>query len=357
MQAFLSDFGIARQAGADHTRTSGTIGTPSYMAPELHTGATASVATDIYSLGCLLFATLTGRPPFQGPDIEVALQHLHAPVPRYDGGGPAHELVNDILRRAMAKSPDDRYASAGELRAELLRAQRLSTDEPAPALRPAGERRRARRSPLVRVWGAAALLLAVVALVLGMREATDGGPDADRDPDSRSEPDVRQVVCWNDARVARRGDCTQPEGLAGLRWVFPSLDRDFVRCSRRLDVTPDPALRSWWCLVKGGNPGEGISYGEWTEPGAAREFYSRQYGTTPHNFLVEGRPVGFRWIRSEPTRRGFYKISMTYLNLPFSVSLYSRSEDGLERLCAALTVRSLRTFSAVPTDCTGRLGR
>jgi hypothetical protein len=70
-----------------------------------------------------------------------------------------------------------------------------------------------------------------------------------------------------------------------------------------------------------------------------------------------GRPVGHRWIRSEPTGTGFFKITVTYLNLPFSASLYSRSEEGLGRLCGALTVRSLRSFEAAPTNCTGSLSR
>jgi hypothetical protein len=349
------------------------VGTLSYGAPERHRGEDATPATDIYSSGCLLLAALTGRPPYQGPDVEVALQHLHAPVPAYDGGGPAHRLINDVLRRAMAKRPADRYASAAEMRADLLRAQRLSTGEPAvtpPVDAPtvlAGKNPQARRRPTTRwVLLAVALLVIALATFAGVRamnagDAGDvqGAADAGEDPagETTGEAAGRQVTCWNGAHVPRRGDCTAPEGLAGLRWAFPSLDRDFEGCNRRLDVTPDPALQSWWCLVKGGGAGEGISYGEWTEPGAARRFYSHQYATAAHNFLVEGRPVGHRWIRSEPTRSGFFKISVAYLNLPFSASLYSRSEEGLERLCRALLVRSLRTFDAVPTNCTGRLDR
>ena len=60
MAAYLGDFGIARQLGGEATDTSrtGTAGTPSYMAPELHTGGAAGVASDLYSLGCLLWAAL-----------------------------------------------------------------------------------------------------------------------------------------------------------------------------------------------------------------------------------------------------------------------------------------------------------
>jgi serine/threonine-protein kinase len=363
--AYLGDFGIATSQDQDRTRTEGIVGTLAYGAPELHRGEEASFATDLYSLGCLLLAALTGRPPYQGPDVEVALQHLHAPVPRYDGGGPAHQLINDVLQRAMAKRPEDRYASAGEMRTDLLRAQQLSVGEPAAAT-PAGTvavlagRRPptpARRRP-ARVWAwAAAVVLLAVAAFAGVRAVNGDGEEGAGGADRDGRTAGRLVTCWNGARVARRGDCTPPKGLAGLRWVFPSLDRDFESCSRRLDVTPDPSLQSWWCLVKGGGPGEGISYSEWTEPGAARRMYGEQYGTPALNFLVEGRPVGHRWIRSEPTGSGFFKVSVTYLNLPFSSSLYSRSEEGLDRLCGALLVRSLRSFEAVPTDCTGSLRR
>jgi hypothetical protein len=363
--AYLCDFGIATSQDQDRTRTEGVVGTLAYGAPERHRGEDASLATDIYSLGCLLLAALTGRPPYQGPDVEVALQHLHAPAPPYDGGGPAHQLINDVLQRAMAKRPEDRYASAGEMRSDLLRAQRLSAGEPAVAGRAdgptelAGARPSApprRRSTRLWAWAGMIVLLAVGTLA-GVRAVSDDGDDRDDRAGGAGGTAGRQVTCWNGARVGGRGDCTTPEGLAGLRWVFPSLDRDFERCSRRLDVTPDPSLQSWWCLVKGGDPSEGISYGEWTEPEAPRRFYGRQYGTPAYNFLVQGRPVGHRWIRREPTRSGFFKITVTYLNLPFSASLYSRSEEGLERLCGALTVRSLRTFEAVPTDCTGNLDR
>jgi serine/threonine-protein kinase len=78
MQAYLSDFGIARQVDAAPTRAgTGPVGTPTWMAPELHTGATASVATDVYSLGCLLWAALSGHAPYVGTtDYEIVSAHL-----------------------------------------------------------------------------------------------------------------------------------------------------------------------------------------------------------------------------------------------------------------------------------------
>ncbi len=85
MSAYLGDFGIARQLGVEVTETSrtGTVGTPSYMAPELHTGGTAGVPTDLYSLGCLLWAVLSGHAPYRGTsEYEIVSAHLAQPVPQ-----------------------------------------------------------------------------------------------------------------------------------------------------------------------------------------------------------------------------------------------------------------------------------
>jgi serine/threonine-protein kinase len=81
--AYLTDFGIARLADSDHNLTAAgvAVGTPSYMAPELHTGSPASQQTDIYSLGCLLWATLVGRAPYAGDtDYQLVQAHLSGPI-------------------------------------------------------------------------------------------------------------------------------------------------------------------------------------------------------------------------------------------------------------------------------------
>lgn len=132
MHAYLADFGIARQVGRDQplTMAGGTIGTPSFMAPELHTGGSAGPASDIYSLGCLLWATLTGKSPYAGTsDYELIRAHIEAPIPQLAADGPAVEQVNRILLMSMAKRPDQRYPSAAAMRADLQSASRL----PGPA--------------------------------------------------------------------------------------------------------------------------------------------------------------------------------------------------------------------------------
>ena len=128
--AYLGDFGIARNEDADPTSTSHTVGTPSYMAPELHLGAGAGVASDIYSLGCLLWATRSGAPPYGGTsDFQIVTAHLDRPVPQLEGSSPQVQQVNAILRTAMAKQPEDRYPSATAMRDHL----RYALAQPGPA--------------------------------------------------------------------------------------------------------------------------------------------------------------------------------------------------------------------------------
>ncbi len=137
VSAYLADFGIARRTDVDPnlnqtlTTQGFAIGTPSYMAPELHTGGTPGPTTDVYSLGCLLWAALSGRAPYSGTtDYQLATAHVSAPIPQLAASGPFEREVNRILRSAMAKHPAERYPSAAALRDDLRRVLRTF---PAPA--------------------------------------------------------------------------------------------------------------------------------------------------------------------------------------------------------------------------------
>jgi len=111
----LTDFGIAKIQGARGLTKSGTtIGTPEYMSPEQSEGREIDERADIYALGCVLYETLAGRPPFLGSTpVSVLFQHVHsrpAYIRGFNPGVPA-ELVH-ILEIALAKRPDERYGSA-----------------------------------------------------------------------------------------------------------------------------------------------------------------------------------------------------------------------------------------------------
>ncbi len=129
VQAYLADFGIARQVGVDHglTQVGGTVGTPSYMAPELHTGGRAGIESDIYSLGCLLWAALSGVAPYAGSsDYQVVTAHREQPVPQLRAGTPAADAVNQVLLRSLAKRPTERYVGAAAMSRDLREAARLA---------------------------------------------------------------------------------------------------------------------------------------------------------------------------------------------------------------------------------------
>ncbi|GAB4010969.1 serine/threonine-protein kinase [Nocardioides ultimimeridianus] len=134
VRAYLCDFGIARRMNAAATRLSRSgVGTPNYMAPELHAGAPAGVATDIYSLGCVLWAAATGTTPYAGDtEYQIINGHLHEPPPQLPGADAMTQATNRILRIALAKAPAARYASAAAMRDDLQAALRMPAPRTAP---------------------------------------------------------------------------------------------------------------------------------------------------------------------------------------------------------------------------------
>jgi pSer/pThr/pTyr-binding forkhead associated (FHA) protein len=117
--AYLSDFGLAKRADeeAGLTRQGSIVARAVYVPPEQILGQRVDARGDIYSLGCLLFEALTGEPPFArwqgGPQ---ALAHVEAPAPSPLEVRPdLPREFDEVVRRAMAKDPSDRYPSAGDL--------------------------------------------------------------------------------------------------------------------------------------------------------------------------------------------------------------------------------------------------
>ncbi|WP_188113316.1 serine/threonine-protein kinase [Nocardioides humilatus] len=123
-QAVLCDLGIAMAVDIEATsRTIGVAGTPSYMSPERLNGEDATVATDIYAVGCVLWAALTGYPPYLGTPAEIYRGHVYEAIPQLPPG-PLSSEINAILLTAMAKNPASRFSTAADLRAALLAAGR-----------------------------------------------------------------------------------------------------------------------------------------------------------------------------------------------------------------------------------------
>jgi serine/threonine-protein kinase len=116
--ACLLDFGLANAAtDAKLTSTGFTIGTWAYMAPERFSDGEVDRRADIYSLACVLYECLTGSPPYATSDLPALIAaHLTAPIPRPSEHGPQIPVgFDEVIARGMAKNPEDRYPSAGEL--------------------------------------------------------------------------------------------------------------------------------------------------------------------------------------------------------------------------------------------------
>ena len=124
--AYLSDFGLMRTLDPLEPLTdSGSwIGTVDFASPEQLAGERVDARSDVYSLGCVLYAALTGVPPYPRETVPATLlAHMRDPIPRPSAKG-ADQYFDRIVARALAKEPEDRYPSAGDLGRAALAAAR-----------------------------------------------------------------------------------------------------------------------------------------------------------------------------------------------------------------------------------------
>ena len=120
----LSDFGIASTGDSNQqlTQTDTVMGSVHYLAPELARGKPATVQSDIYSLGIVFFEMLTGDVPFHADTaVQIALKHMHDDIPSVRAFNPnIPQSVENIILRATAKEPEQRYGSADSMYDDLI---------------------------------------------------------------------------------------------------------------------------------------------------------------------------------------------------------------------------------------------
>jgi serine/threonine protein kinase, bacterial len=113
---YLADFGLTRRGVTGHrTRSGDFLGSPTYAAPEHLRGLPVDGRTDEYALACVLFACLTGRPPFPGQVPEVISGHLNSEAPAVSELVNLPAAIDAVVRRGMAKEPDGRYPQCRDL--------------------------------------------------------------------------------------------------------------------------------------------------------------------------------------------------------------------------------------------------
>jgi sugar lactone lactonase YvrE len=207
-RAWIGDFGLALLRDVSSGTRALWLGSPHYLAPERWTGSLPEPSVDVYALGCVAYACLSGQPPFTGGSEEqLRFAHAQAAPPLLSAGlAEVSQLVDDVLSRAIAKRPGDRYGTCGEFVAALraaavtpgastlprpptpmdvsisgrpYRAPAPSEPRPAENPSPAEVSRYRRRVVLVATAGllGAALAVPVVAALAG-DETVDGSANA-----------------------------------------------------------------------------------------------------------------------------------------------------------------------------------
>ena len=225
--AYLADFGLTHSARADAPGDAQFAGTVDYVAPEQIRGDEVDGRADQYALGCLLFECLTGSLPFrQSSEVATIFAHLEEPTPsaseRRDGLAPA---IDPVLARAMAKEPDERFATCRE----MVEAARLAlglVDAP---------RRRARWVVPAVVLGLTALAAAAVALALGRGEppapAGPAGTLVRIDPRTGRVAERTSVPGYPQAVAATAGGVWMGDFRQGVLWRYDPASHALQRIS------------------------------------------------------------------------------------------------------------------------------
>ena len=176
---FLADFGVARLETSTMTGPGTTIGTLSYMSPEQVMGKTTDGRADFFALGVILYELLTGRKPFAGDNLStIVYKIVHEEPPSLtEANQDLPAGYENILHRALAKKPEDRYQTGRELIRDLEDPENLQAASRDYELRreALGETPRARKKVLVPALGTFALAAFAVGIVLLRPWKTGGG--------------------------------------------------------------------------------------------------------------------------------------------------------------------------------------
>jgi serine/threonine protein kinase len=137
----IADFGVAKFTGRAEGSDQAIVGTPGYMSPEQITGGTIDARSDVFSIGCVAYELLTGRPPFTGDNIaQIIHQVLHSQPPSVrEANTKVPITLSEMVNRAISKNPGYRYQTMAELKAKAERILGvMPRDEKVPTVDEAG---------------------------------------------------------------------------------------------------------------------------------------------------------------------------------------------------------------------------
>jgi tetratricopeptide (TPR) repeat protein/tRNA A-37 threonylcarbamoyl transferase component Bud32 len=193
----VTDFGLAKKLESDSSQTKdGTLmGTPSYMAPEQAAGHVQQIgpASDIHSLGAMLYEMLVGRPPYLGATpLETMLQvKLNEPVPPRKLMPKLSRDIETICLKCLQKEPSRRYDNAGELADDLARFQKGEPIHARPISKPERAWRWCRRNPRIAALSAAVVMLVATAGVAMGKLAIDASQERQASEETRKLAEQR----------------------------------------------------------------------------------------------------------------------------------------------------------------------
>jgi serine/threonine-protein kinase len=196
----IADFGIARAAESTrHTQIGTLLGTAAYLAPEQISGDDATAASDVYSLGAVLYELLTGRPPYAFFSLgELAAKQADGVIePVADLAPDVPPEVEAAVMHALARDPRFRPASAAEL------AQELGPEREEQPTRPLPRRRAPSAGRSGAVWLVAAIVVAAIAVALGLAKL-GGGDGSPPPPPPRVTPPAPAPTAEQQARNLAR---------------------------------------------------------------------------------------------------------------------------------------------------------
>jgi YVTN family beta-propeller protein len=368
--AYLTDFGLTKRisSASGQTHAGGWVGTLGFVAPEQIRGERVDARADVYALGCVLFHTLAGGPPYRRDSDEATLwAHLHEDAPSLRASAPdAPPELQAVIDRALAKEPDERFQSAGDLgRAALAavgrepaprgervvargaaspaEAETAASPDQAPTIlaEPAVPRRGTRRPAWV--WALAAIpvlaLGAVAAVVLssggegGAGTSTPGRPGTTptgaTTPDSTVAGTVRRTI-----KVDGR-----PNGVVvagGLVWVLRS------NSSRLITLRPKTGRRAPYHPTVGPLPAAATSLSGRLWVASQRDSTLVAIGLRSHKVIGSPIPVPVRvtgkivavssgergvWVGVRRTPGGAVRVSPTQRTIVANVLLDDSVQD------------------------------